>query len=59
MHFDDNLPVHVIDEQRNGEQTVHVINFYEDENILLLTTKLQPLDAPLTENELVLEQKLD
>lgn len=59
MHLDDDLPVPAIDEQENGEQTIHVINTDKKEKIPLRASEEQPLDAPLTERELLLEQKLD
>lgn len=58
-HLDNDLHVLAIDEQKNGEQTIHLINASGNEEITLRGPDEQPLDASTREEELLLEQKLD
>lgn len=58
-HLDDDLPVFATDEQEKSEQSIHIITTFGSEEITLRAIEEQPLDAPLNEKELVLEQKLN
>lgn len=56
MHFDDDLPVLVVDTQKNSDRTIHILRTDENEDTPLRTTKKQPLYEPVTEKNLELEQ---
>lgn len=46
MLLDDDSPVLSIDKQENFEQSVHVINTYDNKKITLWLTEEQPVDVP-------------